>query len=79
MSYFQPAMAAAVNIPVFSSSLLQVPIVSRLIGEDKRVGIITFDSRELSKEHLTRVGINDSIPVSVFGLEGCLQRKAGTA
>lgn len=69
MSIFQPAMAAAVDIPVFSSSLMQVPIVSRVIGKDKKVGIITFDSRELSKEHLTRVGIDDSVPIAVFGLE----------
>jgi Asp/Glu/hydantoin racemase len=68
MSYFQPAMAAAVDIPVFSSSLQQVPIVSGLIGKDKKVGIITFDARELSKEHLIRVGINDSVPIAVFGL-----------
>lgn len=70
MSYFQPVMAAAVDIPVFSSSLLQVPIVSSLIGGDRTVGIITFNSRELSKEHLTRVGIDNSIPISIFGLEG---------
>jgi len=68
MSYFQPAMAAAVDIPVFSSSLQQVPIVSGLIGKDKKVGIITFDLRALSKEHLTRVGIDDSVPIAVFGL-----------
>jgi Asp/Glu/hydantoin racemase len=69
MSVFQPVMAAAVDIPVFSSSLLQVPIISKLIGEKNKVGIITFDSRELSKEHLTNVGIDDSVPIAVFGLE----------
>jgi len=69
MSYFQPALSAAVEIPVFSSSLLQVPLVSRLIGRDRRVGIITFDSSELSEEHLIRAGIDDSIPIAIFGLD----------
>lgn len=69
MSYFQPALTEAVEIPVFSSSLLQVPIISRLIGKDRKVGIITFDSRELSKEHLLRAGIEESIPIAIFGLE----------
>jgi Asp/Glu/hydantoin racemase len=69
MSYFQPVLAAAVEIPVFSSSLLQVPLVSRLIGRDRKVGIITFDSRELSKEHLIRAGIDDSIPITIYGLD----------
>ena len=38
---FQKEMAEAVNIPVISSSLLQVPFVDRLLGPDKKVGIIT--------------------------------------
>lgn len=69
MIYFQEAMAEAVSIPVLSSSLLQVPLVSRLLGKGQKVGIITFDSRELSKEHLRRAGIDESIPIAIFGLE----------
>jgi len=76
MSFFQPVMAAAVDIPVFSSSLLQVPIVSRLIGKDRVVGIITFNSQKLSKEHLRRAGIDDSILVSIFGLERLPQERS---
>ena len=69
MIYFQEAMTNSVSIPVVSSSLLQVPIVSKLIGKKKKVGIITYNSRELSKEHLRRAGIDDSIPIAIFGLE----------
>lgn len=67
--YFQEAMAKAVSIPVASSSLLQVPIVSRLLGKGQKVGIITADSRELSKEHLRHAGIDDSVPIAIFGME----------
>jgi hypothetical protein len=69
LSYFQPAMANAVYIPVFSSSLLQVPIVSQVIGKNRTVGIITFDSRKLTSEHFRNVGIDDSIPIEVYGME----------
>lgn len=69
MVYFQEAMAEAVDIPVFSSSLLQVPWVSRLLDKRKKVGIITFDSRELSEEHLRRAGIDESVPIAIYGLE----------
>lgn len=69
MSYFQPALSSAVDIPVFTSSLLQVPIVSRLIGKNKKVGIITFNSNALSNEHLLHAGIDDSIPITIFGLQ----------
>ncbi len=69
MIYFQEAMANAVNIPVFSSALLQVPVVSRLIGKGKKVGIIVWDSRNLTKEHLKRAGIDESMPIVILGLE----------
>lgn len=69
MIYFQQALTDAVDIPVFSSSLLQVPIIKRLIGKNEKVGIITYDSRELSEEHLRRAGIDETIPLAIFGLE----------
>lgn len=69
MIYFQEAMANAVNIPVFSSALLQVPVVSRLIGKGKKVGIIVWDSSNLTKEHLKRAGIDESMPIVILGLE----------
>jgi Asp/Glu/hydantoin racemase len=67
--YFQEEIANAVNIPVFSSSLLQVPLVSRSLGQNQRVGIITWDSGKLSREHLRRAGIDESIPIAIKGLE----------
>lgn len=69
MIRFQEAMADAVSIPVFSSSLLQVPWVSRLLGKGQQVGIITFDSNELSKDHLKQAGIDESVPIAIFGLD----------
>jgi Asp/Glu/hydantoin racemase len=69
MVYFQEVMANNVDIPVASSSLLQVPLVSMIIGKEKRVGIITYNSRALSEEHLRRAGIDPSIPIAIFGLE----------
>jgi hypothetical protein len=69
MIYFQEAMADAVSIPVFSSSLLQVPLVSMLLGKKQKVGIITFSSLELTDEHLRRAGIDETVPIAVYGLE----------
>jgi len=70
MIYFQEAMANAVSIPVFSSALLQVPWVSRLIGKKQKIGIITFNAANLTREHLRRAGIDDEIHkrVAVIGL-----------
>lgn len=49
----------AVGIPVLYSSLLQVPLVARMLPVGKKVGIPTLDSRRLSQEHLDAAGITD--------------------
>lgn len=56
-SYFQREIAGTVNLPVFMSSLLQVPLAQQLIGSDKTVSIITSDC-DLSSDHLEPVGID---------------------
>lgn len=56
-SYFQREIAAAVRVPVFMSSLLQVPWAQQLIGPDRTVSIITADA-VISEDHLTPVGID---------------------
>ena len=45
------------NIPVFMSSLLQVPLAQRLIGPDKTVGILMAHARYLDDHHLRSVGV----------------------
>lgn len=66
---FQREMADAVNIPVFSSSLLQVPMVHCMLKRDQRVGILTARKNSLSKAHLDAVGAGDT-PVRIAGMEG---------
>ena len=66
---FQKALAEAVDIPIFSSALLQVPFVQQLVGENRAVGVITANSAALSKEHLRACGITDEMNVVVMGLE----------
>ncbi len=68
-SIFQTAMAEAVEIPVFSSALLQVPMVSHLIGKHRKVGIITANSDILTEAHLTAVGIDGSVPHVLWGTQ----------
>jgi Asp/Glu/hydantoin racemase len=67
--WFQDKMTEAVEIPVASSSLLQIPLVSKLIGKNKRVGIITFNSRYLTEEYLRRSGVDESTKIGILGLE----------
>jgi hypothetical protein len=56
-AYFQREVAAAVNVPVFMSSLLQVPLAQQLIGPDRTVGILMANASYLTERHLTAVGV----------------------
>jgi len=67
--YFQDEIADAVNIPVFTSSLIQVPLVSKMLGKNKkRVGVICADAHSLTDTHLRKAGIDNSIPIAISGL-----------
>src|SRR5215475_10319139 len=65
---FQAALAASVRVPVFTSSLLLVPLVHRLLPPGRRVGIMTVNSAGLTPEHFDGAGIGD-IPIAVAGME----------
>src|SRR5438477_4277414 len=67
---YQREMAAAVTIPVFTSSLLLVPLVQRMLPAGRRVGLMTVNSASLGPEHLAGAGIGPDIPLAVAGLEG---------
>jgi len=69
LTLFQKEMASAVNIPVFTSSLMQVPLVSMMIKQSQKVGIITIHSKSLTQKHLSCVGA-DEIPHVIYGTEG---------
>jgi hypothetical protein len=57
MAYFQREVAASLCVPVFLSSLLQVPMSQQLVGENQLVGILMSESRYLTDHHLESVGI----------------------
>ncbi|MGL3210567.1 aspartate/glutamate racemase family protein [Bradyrhizobium sp. BR 1433] len=56
-AWFQKEIASAVKVPVFASSLLQVPLAQMVIGQDQVVGILVAVARYLSDRHLTSVGV----------------------
>jgi hypothetical protein len=56
-AWFQKEIAGAVNVPVFASSLLQVPLAQTIIGDDRVVGILVAEGDELYDRHLTSVRV----------------------
>lgn len=67
---FQRQLAAAVSVPVFTSSLLLVPLVHRMLAPGRRVGVLTVNAASLTSEHLEGAGIGPDIPLAIAGLEG---------
>lgn len=63
LSLFQEDLAAAVNVPVLSSSLMQVAMVNRLLPKGKRTGILTISASSLTREHLLRADVPTDTPI----------------
>jgi Asp/Glu/Hydantoin racemase len=59
-----------VSVPVFTSSLMLVPLVHRMLPPGRVVGVLTVDATALGDEHTRGAGITADIPMVVAGLEG---------
>lgn len=69
MALFQPQVAAAVNVPVFLSSLLQVPFIRATLAPGRAIGVISANASVLTPEHFKNVGIAPDTPLAVYGME----------
>jgi Asp/Glu/Hydantoin racemase len=69
LARYQRELASAVSVPVFTSSLILVPLVFRMLPADKAVGILTIDSTSLTRTELVGAGVPTDMPVVVAGME----------
>ena len=69
LAMFQRQLAAAVDVPVFTSALQLVPLVAEMLGPSRAVGVLTVDARALGPKHLAGAGISEDMRVVVRGLE----------
>lgn len=63
LSPFQEDLAAAVSIPVVTSSLMQVDLVNRTLRSGKRAGILTISSSNLTETHLAKANVPLDTPI----------------
>ncbi|MGB9901266.1 MAG: aspartate/glutamate racemase family protein [Pseudothermotoga sp.] len=57
LSPFQDRVASALSVPFVSSALILVPLIQKMIGPSRKVGIITANSEALSERHFESVGV----------------------
>ena len=62
LSLFQRELAEAVQVPVATSSLMQVPWVQATLPPGTRVGVITVSKQSLTPAHLDAAGVPRDIP-----------------
>lgn len=68
MALYQKELAAQVSIPVFSSSLIQIPLMHQMAGGRGKVGVITARASALTEAHFDAVGAA-GVPIAVAGME----------
>ncbi|HZK53349.1 MAG TPA: aspartate/glutamate racemase family protein [Desulfosporosinus sp.] len=71
MAIYQVEMARRLELPVFMSSLLQIPFMLRLISETYKIGIITANARALDHTVLSPCGADLPDRLVICGLEEC--------
>ena len=70
LSLFQKEISEAVNIPVVTSSLMQVSLVNEILPPNKYAGIITISKSTLSKDHLSKAKVPINTPIVGTDEEG---------
>lgn len=76
MLLFQREIADALDIPVAMSSLLQLPLLLRVVGEGKKVGVITASKECLTETLLLASGLTREeirTRLAIAGLDNCLE------
>ncbi|HEU0158932.1 MAG TPA: aspartate/glutamate racemase family protein [Hyphomicrobiaceae bacterium] len=63
LSLYQKELAAAVTVPVATSSLMQLPMIESTLPPGKRVGVITVSAANLTHKHLLAIGLDPTLPV----------------
>ena len=69
MIHFQAEVAAAVSVPVIMSSLIQLPMLERSIGPERKIGVICANKPRLTNDMLALAGLHDPGRVVIRGMQ----------
>ena len=67
-AHFQPQMADAMNVPVYLSSLIQVPWIRTGLKSGQKIGVLCADKPSLTPGILRKAGVSDPEICIVAGL-----------
>jgi Asp/Glu/hydantoin racemase len=69
MAIYQEELARSVEVPVFLTSLLQIPFISKIIGQARKIGVVTASAAALDEFVFRQIGIEDLSALVIRGLE----------
>lgn len=68
LTIFQKELADCVDIPVYASSLIQVPMIHRMLKPSQKIGLLVACKESFTRRHLLSVGA-ESVPVCIAGMD----------
>jgi Asp/Glu/hydantoin racemase len=63
LALFQDTLAAAVRVPLATSSLTLLPAIERSLPPGRHAGVVTISARSLTPDHLRGAGARQDTPV----------------
>jgi hypothetical protein len=69
MAVHQRRLADDLGLPVFLSSLLQIPFILSMLGTTDKIGVVTADGRSLDENLLAAVDVSAAHRLVIQGLE----------
>jgi hypothetical protein len=69
----QGELSARMNLPLATSSLLQLPMVERCLPSGRRAGVVTYDAEALTDRHFAGAGADPATPRVGLPSDGSLR------
>jgi hypothetical protein len=66
--HFQPQLAEALNVPVYASSLVQIPWIKIGLKPNEKIAVLCADEKNLNSEILKKCGVDDPSICIIEGL-----------
>ena len=63
LSLMQKELKDALNVPVATSSLMQIELINRILPPNQRCGILTISGSSLTQEHLNAAQVPKGTPI----------------
>lgn len=69
--HYQAEAARAVDVPVYLSSLLQLPLMDAVLAKARSIGIIAAIESAITDDVITKAGFNGSREIVIRGMQDC--------